>query len=58
MTLTIRDQQKATLITRIDDLVFELQKSAMIKPKLYYKLLPHLTAMRSELRPFYRRWLK
>ena len=40
------DKDKAELNLRIFDLEMSLQRMDLIKPKLYYKLLPHLREMK------------
>ena len=53
-----RDEEKVKLRVRIDDLIMEMHMLKMVKPKLYYKLLPHLEAMKKELIPYWKRWFK
>ena len=56
--VTTRQREKEQLRVRIDDLMATLHWIEMVRPKLYYKLLPHLQAMRQELKPSWKRWFK
>ena len=51
-------KEKEEIRIRIDDLEMSLAQLGMIKPKLYYRLLPHWQGMRKELNPFWKKWFK
>ena len=47
--------EKEELRIRIDDLIMTIAHIKCVKPKLYYKVLPHLQEIKKILKPFWSR---